>query len=89
MEEYKEKMTKTPFLFLSLDLPSAPLYKDELEHNIIPQVPLATLLAKFNGLTEKVKNSGYCFYFYFNIFNKSPTGLNFGNLCTDILNFFG
>jgi len=47
-------MEKIPFLYLALDLPAAPLYKDELEHNIIPQVPLSSLLAKFNGLTEKV-----------------------------------
>nr|CAB3267559.1 U4/U6.U5 tri-snRNP-associated protein 2 [Phallusia mammillata] len=52
-EEYQETMTKTPFLYLALDLPAAPLYKDELEHNIIPQIPLSTLLAKFNGLVEK------------------------------------
>uniref|UniRef100_H2Y010 ubiquitinyl hydrolase 1 n=1 Tax=Ciona intestinalis TaxID=7719 RepID=H2Y010_CIOIN len=52
-DEYQEKMEKSPFLYLALDLPAAPLYKDELEHNIIPQVPLATLLAKFNGMTEK------------------------------------
>ena len=54
MEEYQEKMIHSSFLYLTLDLPSAPLYKDEMEHNIIPQIPLATLLAKFNGLTEKV-----------------------------------
>ena len=28
-----------PFLFLGLDLPAAPLYKDVMETNIIPQVP--------------------------------------------------
>ncbi|XP_076807071.1 ubiquitin carboxyl-terminal hydrolase 39-like isoform X2 [Clavelina lepadiformis] len=52
-EEYQETMVKAPFLYLTLDLPSAPLYKDELEHNIIPQIPLSMLLAKFNGMTEK------------------------------------
>uniref|UniRef100_H2Z991 Ubiquitin carboxyl-terminal hydrolase 39 n=1 Tax=Ciona savignyi TaxID=51511 RepID=H2Z991_CIOSA len=51
--EYQETMERSPFLYLALDLPAAPLYKDELEHNIIPQVPLATLLAKFNGQSEK------------------------------------
>ena len=54
-EEYQEKMIRSSFLYLTLDLPSAPLYKDEMEHNIIPQIPLATLLAKFNGMTEKVR----------------------------------
>lgn len=52
-EEYKEKEQTSSFRYLTLDLPPAPLYKDELEHNIIPQVPLANLLAKFNGSTEK------------------------------------
>jgi len=51
--EYQETMQKCPFMYLTLDLPAAPLYKDEIEHNIIPQVPLSTLLAKFNGFTEK------------------------------------
>ena len=29
---------RVPFLMLALDLPPAPLYKDALEKNIIPQV---------------------------------------------------
>lgn len=37
------------FLFLTLDLPSAPLFQDELEKNIIPQVPLTTILSKYDG----------------------------------------
>ena len=37
------------FLLLTLDLPSAPLFQDELEKNIIPQVPLATVLSKYDG----------------------------------------
>lgn len=53
LDEYREKTQECSFRYLTLDLPSAPLYKDELEHNIIPQVPLAQLLAKFNGTTEK------------------------------------
>eukprot|EP00057_Strongylocentrotus_purpuratus_P000880 XP_001185686.2 PREDICTED: U4/U6.U5 tri-snRNP-associated protein 2 isoform X1 [Strongylocentrotus purpuratus] len=52
-EEYKETEQDQPFLFLSLDIPPAPLFKDELEQNIIPQVPLSSLLAKFDGQTEK------------------------------------
>ena len=52
-EEYKENVQESSFKYLTLDLPAAPLYKDEGEHNIIPQVPLNTLLAKFNGYTEK------------------------------------
>ncbi|XP_072165657.1 ubiquitin carboxyl-terminal hydrolase 39-like [Diadema setosum] len=52
-DEFKETVQEQPFLFLSLDIPPAPLFKDELEQNIIPQVPLSTLLAKFDGQTEK------------------------------------
>lgn len=37
------------FLFLTLDLPSAPLFQDELERNIIPQVPLTAILGKYDG----------------------------------------
>ncbi|ORZ16886.1 hypothetical protein BCR42DRAFT_326199 [Absidia repens] len=41
----------SPFLFLALDLPPAPLYQDEAEANIIPQVPLTTILNKYDGET--------------------------------------
>ncbi|RCH80337.1 U4/U6.U5 tri-snRNP-associated protein 2, partial [Rhizopus stolonifer] len=43
------KTVNSPFLFLALDLPPAPLYQDDKEKDIIPQVPLTTILAKFNG----------------------------------------
>ncbi|VDM48592.1 unnamed protein product [Toxocara canis] len=52
-DEYQEKMKDLPFVYLTLDLPAAPLYRDELMQNIIPQVPLSVLLTKFNGLIEK------------------------------------
>lgn len=42
---------KSKFLVLALDPPPAPLYKDSLEQNIIPQVALATLLLKYDGRT--------------------------------------
>ena len=45
---------KMPFLYLSLDLPPAPLFQDELEKNIIPQVSIQTLLAKYDGETGQV-----------------------------------
>jgi U4/U6.U5 tri-snRNP-associated protein 2 len=38
------------FLLLTLDLPAAPLFQDELEKNIIPQVPLSTILSKYDGI---------------------------------------
>jgi len=47
------KETDSHFLYLTLDLPPPPLFKDEMRENIIPQVPLATLLSKFSGVTEK------------------------------------
>ncbi|KAK3514472.1 hypothetical protein QTP70_018689, partial [Hemibagrus guttatus] len=52
-EEYQEEMLESTFLYLTLDLPTAPLYKDEKEQLIIPQVPLFNILGKFNGNTEK------------------------------------
>jgi U4/U6.U5 tri-snRNP-associated protein, putative len=52
-DEYKEKCKQSNFLYLTLDLPPPPLFKDEMRENIIPQVPLYTLLTKFNGVTEK------------------------------------
>uniref|UniRef100_A0A8C1ZQG8 Ubiquitin carboxyl-terminal hydrolase 39 n=1 Tax=Cyprinus carpio TaxID=7962 RepID=A0A8C1ZQG8_CYPCA len=52
-DEYQEEMSESTFLYLTLDLPTAPLYKDEKEQLIIPQVPLFNILAKFNGNNEK------------------------------------
>ncbi|TMW60496.1 hypothetical protein Poli38472_000538 [Pythium oligandrum] len=43
------KTANTPFLMLSLDLPSTPLFKDSQGGNIIPQVPLFTVLEKYDG----------------------------------------
>lgn len=40
----------TRYLMLTLDLPAAPLFQDELEKNIIPQVPLTAILSKYDGL---------------------------------------
>lgn len=52
-EDYQEKMEVSPFLYLTVDLPPPPLFKDEFRENIIPQVPLFNILAKFNGYSEK------------------------------------
>lgn len=51
--EYRESSNDSQFLYLTLDLPAPPLFKDELQANIIPQVPLQSLLSKFNGSVEK------------------------------------
>ncbi|KAL5121818.1 Ubiquitin carboxyl-terminal hydrolase 10 [Pleosporales sp. CAS-2024a] len=55
-DDVKTEMSK--FLVLTLDLPAAPLFQDALEKNIIPQVPLTTILAKYDGMRaqEKMKH---------------------------------
>ncbi|PQQ15845.1 U4/U6.U5 tri-snRNP-associated protein 2-like [Prunus yedoensis var. nudiflora] len=47
----KTETYKMPFLMLGLDLPPPPLFKDVMEKNIIPQVPLFNILKKFDGET--------------------------------------
>lgn len=49
-EDADVKTQTQPFTILTLDLPSAPLFQDELDKNIIPQVPLTTVLSKYDGL---------------------------------------
>jgi U4/U6.U5 tri-snRNP-associated protein 2 len=49
------KTASSPFLFLALDLPPPPLFQDAVEKNIIPQVALSAVLAKYDGRrTEEV-----------------------------------
>ncbi|KAL2833437.1 cysteine proteinase [Aspergillus cavernicola] len=45
----------TPFLILTLDLPPTPLFQSANRESIIPQVPLTTLLNKYNGLSASEK----------------------------------
>lgn len=52
-DEYKPTQAKQPYFFLTLDVPPPPLFTDPMEFNIIPQVSLAELLCKFNGVHEK------------------------------------
>jgi U4/U6.U5 tri-snRNP-associated protein 2 len=52
---------RIPFFFLTLDLPPMPLFTDEFDKNIIPQIPLGTLLSKFDGITVQV-NMNYYLY---------------------------
>lgn len=49
-EAAEVKVDVNRFLMLTLDLPPAPLFQDELEKNIIPQIPLTNILAKYDGL---------------------------------------
>lgn len=52
-ERYTESKTEVvPFLNLALDVPPPPLFKDETEKNIIPQIPIFDLLTKFDGEHE-------------------------------------
>lgn len=41
---------KHHYLMLTLDLPPAPLFQNELDKNAIPQVQLTTILAKYDGI---------------------------------------
>ncbi|KAF7303026.1 putative mRNA-splicing protein ubp10 [Mycena kentingensis (nom. inval.)] len=45
------KSTVSPFLFLAVDLPPPPLFQDAIEKNIIPQVSIHSVLAKYDGKT--------------------------------------
>jgi U4/U6.U5 tri-snRNP-associated protein 2 len=49
-EAAEVKVDVNRFLMLTLDLPTAPLFQDELEKNIIPQIPLTNRLSKYDGL---------------------------------------
>eukprot|EP01117_Protostelium_nocturnum_P008417 TRINITY_DN3008_c0_g1_i1.p1 TRINITY_DN3008_c0_g1~~TRINITY_DN3008_c0_g1_i1.p1 ORF type:complete len:557 (+),score=203.13 TRINITY_DN3008_c0_g1_i1:108-1673(+) len=42
-----------PFLYLTLDVPPPPLFKDEAEQTVIPKRPIFDLLEKFDGKTVK------------------------------------
>ncbi|KAJ1692852.1 hypothetical protein LUZ63_009550 [Rhynchospora breviuscula] len=56
-EEVVTETSRVPFLMLGLDLPPPPLFKDAMEKNIIPQIPLFNILTKFDGetVTEVVR----------------------------------
>ena len=47
--EYTYDIKKTKFYYLTLDLPSIPLFKDSNKKINIPQVPIKELLNKFSG----------------------------------------
>lgn len=52
------KATVSPFLFLAVDLPPPPLFQDTIEKNIIPQVSIHSVLAKYDGVTTQASLSG-------------------------------
>jgi len=43
-----------PFYLLALDVPPTPLFVDEEEKNILPQIPIFSILAKYDGKTKTV-----------------------------------
>lgn len=48
------KSNRSPFLFLAIDLPPPPLFQDAIEaKNIIPQVSIYQVLAKYDGSTAQ------------------------------------
>lgn len=48
------KTSQSPFLFLAIDLPPIRVFQESTEsNNIIPQVPISEVLAKFNGETTQ------------------------------------
>jgi len=49
MKDWSKDIANVPFLFLSLEIPPTPLFKDSQGGNIIPQVPLFDVLEKYNG----------------------------------------
>ncbi|KAK9370912.1 hypothetical protein V1509DRAFT_615193 [Lipomyces kononenkoae] len=49
----KIQQSDVPFMFLSVDLPPAPLFQGDIDKNIIPQVPLQTILSKYDGSTTQ------------------------------------
>lgn len=56
--ESSQTNTQTsPFSILTLDLPPTPLFQSSNRESIIPQVPLTTLLNKYNGITASEKLS--------------------------------
>ncbi|KAI0984702.1 hypothetical protein GJ496_007316 [Pomphorhynchus laevis] len=52
LHEFTDTCQDQCFLCLSVDLPPPPLFQDENKQNIIPQVPLFSILSKFDGETE-------------------------------------
>ncbi|MCO5588230.1 hypothetical protein L7F22_042185 [Adiantum nelumboides] len=45
------KIDRSPFFLLAIDLPPIPVFQDVIERNIIPQVPIATVLSKYDGVS--------------------------------------
>ena len=48
---WEQSESTSPFLYLSLDIPPTPLFKDSQGGLVIPQIPLFEVLKKFDGET--------------------------------------
>uniref|UniRef100_A0A7S3ZCA6 Ubiquitinyl hydrolase 1 n=1 Tax=Lotharella globosa TaxID=91324 RepID=A0A7S3ZCA6_9EUKA len=57
-EQIQSNIMYKKFIYLSLELPASPLFKDNMDTNFIPQVPLFDLLAKFNGINVETLRNG-------------------------------
>jgi U4/U6.U5 tri-snRNP-associated protein 2 len=54
--EYEWKVTESPFIYLTAELPPPPLFKDEHHENIIPQVRERSLkIGNFNSYNFDVE----------------------------------
>ena len=58
---WTEKITNSPFTFLSVEIPPTPLFRDSEGGLIIPQIPLFQVLQKFNGetWTDQISTSAH------------------------------
>lgn len=59
-DEVEEVVNQNQFMFLPLDIPPTPLFRDSTGGMIIPQIPLFEILKKFDGqkITESIDNKG-------------------------------
>eukprot|EP01134_Creolimax_fragrantissima_P006026 CFRG6026T1 len=55
-EDFSISTKNMPFMYLTLDVPPAPLFTDAEGANVIPQIPLYTLFEKFDGKTEQKRD---------------------------------
>ncbi|QIX01286.1 hypothetical protein AMS68_006803 [Peltaster fructicola] len=52
-EDTEIKSQTSPYMVLTLDLPPPPLFQDDTDRNIIPQIPLTEVLRKYNGISAQ------------------------------------
>jgi len=53
-----KEQKRMPFNYLLLDLPPMPLFKDGQQEKFIPQIPLQSLLSKFDGKEAQIMKDG-------------------------------